>query len=420
MRISKLKLPSTALLFTGGSLIKTFTGMAVSLIAIKLIGPEKLGLWQAALLIKPYVGFLQLGLTQGIGRELPFLMGGGKHGKVKEYASTAQFITSFYTFSCLVIAFYFMIFHATGIEKRLIFLTAGIFIATMFIDNYLSSTYRSSQSFKDLSKVYIITSIFEILLIPLIYFYGFSGYMLTLFFHSLFSTVLLICFRPIKVKSIFNKKIYFKSIKVGFPLMILNFITSIPDTYPRLFILFFLSTTALGLTAPANAALSVFMILPASLMKYVYPKMTYNFGKSLDRSKLWKTNKKLIFLLTGIGIFSLPVAFLVPYALENFFPKYEEAISITILAIFIGVLRTYSILNNVFNTLKSYSVQFKVALGRNIFYLTFPLVLYFLSPQDQQLESIFLGILFAEIFSSSVLIYFVYKVTHEESKEGSG
>ncbi len=414
MSIFGLKIPKSAISFTGGSLFKTFTGMAVSLIAIKLIGPEKLGLWQAALLIKPYIGFLQLGLTQGLGRQLPFLMGQGKDEEVKEYASNAQFITSIYTTVCITVALALLIFFAEGIEAKLIYLTAGIFIATMFIDNYLSSTFRSSQSFKDLSKVYVLASIFEILLLPLIYYFGFSGYMITLFLHSIMGTALLIYYRPIKVPSRFNKLVFFENIKVGFPMMTLDTLRSIPDTYPKIIILFFLSTTSLGLTSPANAAMAAFMVLPASLVNYVYPKMTYNYGKNFDKLELWSKSKKIAALVTGIGLVGLVSVLIIPYAIENFFPKYTEAINITQIAIFIAFLRMYSILYSVFSTLKSYGIMFRVSITRNICYVIIPLSFYFFSPPIKQLEFIFLGVLVAEFLYIMVMFYFLYKVTHNK------
>ena len=414
MKLLGLNIPTVAIGFTGVSLFKTITGMAISLLAIKLIGPEKLGLWQAALLIKPYIGFLQLGLTNGLGRQLPFLMGQGRDEEVNKYASNAQFITTIYTTVCIIIALLFVIFFAHDIETRLIYLTAGIFIATMFVDNYLSSTYRSSRSFKDLSKVYLIASIFEIFLLPLIFYFGFSGYMLTLFLHSAMGTVLLIYYRPIKVPSKFHKRVFFENIKIGFPMLSMDFLRTIPDTYPRLFILFFLSTTALGLTAPANAAMSAFMILPASMVKYVYPKMTYNFGKNFNKLELWSTSKKLAVLITGIGMVGLGSFFIIPYAIETFFPKYMDAIIITQIAIFIAFFRMYSILFSIFHTLKSYNIMFKVSITRNLFYLIIPLGFYLVSTPSTHLEFIFFGVLISEFLYNIILFFFLYKVTHNK------
>ncbi|WP_139277072.1 polysaccharide biosynthesis protein [Salegentibacter echinorum] len=388
--------------------------MAVSIIAIKLIGPEKLGMWQAALLIKPYVAFLQLGLTQGLGRQIPFLLGQKNDYRVRQYASNAQFVTTLYTLTCAIIAVALTFFLAEGINEKLIYITAGIFIATMFVDNYLSSTYRSSKSFANLAKVYFVASIFEILLLPLIYYYGFNGYMIILLLHSIFSTSLLIYFRPIKVASKFNKDIFFENIKIGFPMVSLDFLRSIPDTYPKIFILYFLSTTALGLTSPANAALAAFAVLPASLAKYVYPNMTFNFGKTANKLKLWQTSKKLSGLLTGIGLVGLFSIFIIPYAVENFFPKYVEAISITKIALFIAFFRMFTILFTVFNTLKAYKIQFIVSLIRNICYLIFPLLFYYFASTSQQLEFIFLGVLVAEFLYVVALFYFIFRVTHNK------
>lgn len=402
----------TGLKFTISSLIQTISGMIISLVALSLIGPDKIGLWHAALILKPYLNFAQLGLTEGLGRELPFYLGRNDNKKVKQYASNAQLITILYAILTITISIFLMAFYAVGLQEKLIFLTAGIFISTMFVDNYLSSTYRSSKSFKDLSKVYVLVSVLGLTLIPLIYFFNFKGYLILLSVQSIFSTTLLIFFRPFRIKSIFNKVVYLKNIKIGFPMLSLNFLRNIPDTYPKIIILFFISTTALGVTAPANAVLMAFGMLPAALAKYIYPTMTYDYGKDGDRIKLWGKIKRICGYLLMLGCVGLLSSFLIPWGINNFFPKYQEAIYITIIATGIGFLRMFSIIFNVFNTLKSYGAQFKVSIIRNASYLIFPACLYFLFSKDDPLLIIFIGILFAELISNIFMFYYVYKVTH--------
>ena len=400
--------------FTASSIFKTFAGMAISLIAIKVIGPEKLGLWQAALIIKPYVGFTQLGLTQGLGRQLPFYMGKKDHDRVEKYASNAQFVTILYTTFFMVVAILLSVFLASGLQEQLIYLTAGVFISTSFVDNYLSSTYRSSKSFADLSKVYVFSSVFAFILSPLIFYYEFSGYLVLLLMHSLVSTILLVIYRPIKTKSKFIRNIYIENIKIGFPILSLNYLRSLPDTYPRIFIVFFISTTALGLTAPANAALTAFSVLPGALAKYIVPTMTYEYAKSNDKKVIWYKIKKLSFYLSIFGVVGLLSLFIIPYLIENYFPKYEESIFITILAVIIGFFRMYALVFQVFNTLKRYKEQFKVSLSRNLLYLFVPAILYYTAPQEKGLSYIFIGILIAEFISTFLTFYYVYKVTHDE------
>ena len=414
--IKSLKGSKVVVGFTTSSLFKTFAAMAMSLIAIKVIGPEKLGLWQAALVVKPYIGFLQLGLTHGLGRQLPFYMGQDKMGKVKEYASTAQFVTIWYTAIFLLIAVVMAIFIAEGPEEILVYLTAGVFISTMFVDNYLSSTYRSSKSFKDLSKVYVISSIIGVALIPLIFFYEFLGYLLLLLIHSVLSTVLLVVFRPIKVRSTFIKATYFENIKIGFPILSFDFLKQIPGSYPKLIILFFLSTTALGLTAPANAAMMAFGILPGALAKYIFPSLNFDYGKTGDKQRLWKKIRKLSIYLTGFGGLGLLSLFFIPYVIQNFFPRYQDATTICMIAVVIGFFRMYTLIFGVLNTLRAYSAQLKISIITNILYILLPLSFYFLAPANQQLNFIFVGALIAEIISTSSMVYIIYIVLHKPDK----
>jgi len=418
--INRFKGSKVVVGFTASSLFKTFAAMAMSLIAIKVIGPEKLGLWQAALIIKPYIGFLQLGLTEGLGRQLPFYMGQDKMSRVKEYAATAQFVTIRYTVIFFLIAVFLAIFIAEGLEEILVFLTAGIFISTMFVDNYLSSTYRSSKSFQDLSRVYAISSILGVVLIPLIFFFDFLGYLGLLLIHSIFSTVLLVVYRPFKVKSNFIKPIYIENIKIGFPMLCFNFLKHIPSTYPRVIIVFLLSTTALGLTAPANAAMMAFGILPGALAKYMFPNLNFDYGKTGDKKRLWKKIRKISIYLTGFGVLGLLSLLIIPYAIENFFPKYEEAITISMIAVIIGFFRMYALIYQVLNTLKDYASQLKISIITNVLYILAPLAMYFMAPEDQKLNYIFIGALLAEIISTLSMFYIIYMTLHRPDRNLKG
>lgn len=401
-----------ALFFGSASLLKVFVGMLGSFIAIRYIGPEQMGLWQAALVIKPYINIIQLGLTQGIGREIPFFLGRKEDKKVNEIASTAQLVTIGYTLLTLLITFLAAFFVAENSTLFLVYLTAGTFISTMFVDNYLSSTYRSSQSFQKLSKVYLITSITFICLIPLIVLYKFEGYLILLLIDSILTTLMLIYFRPIKVKSRFSLQTYKYLIKTGSKIFFLTYLRNIPETYPKLIILFFLSTYALGLTAPANAVLSGISLVPNTLAKYIYPKITFNYGRDSDKSKVWDYSIRIIKNITVFGFLCLLSIIIIPFIINNFFPKYDDAVYISMISVGIAFFRMYGLLFNVLITLKRHKAQLAVGVSRNVLYLLIPLLLYLLY-QEHLLEGIFIGILIAEAVSTALLIYFVHKVTHE-------
>jgi O-antigen/teichoic acid export membrane protein len=129
--------------------------------------------------------------------------------------------------------------------------------------------------------------------------------------------------RPFSVLPIFNKKELTSLIKIGFPLFIVSYVTSFVDTIPRLYLLKFGSIEQLGLFSPIIIMLSLAVLLPNSISSYMYPKMSFQYGISKDKNKIWQ-----IILLTLIISFisSLPL-FLLVYFLSDYvyliFPKYS-------------------------------------------------------------------------------------------------
>jgi len=399
---------SSAYRFTFASLAKAIVGMAFSLTAIKVIGPEKLGLWQAALVIKPFISFMQLGIIQGLGRELPLNMGKGNHSLVNKFAATTQTLTAIYTSICLIVT----IIIAFNIESNtLLILTVGIYISTTFVDGYLSSTYRSSQNFIVISNIYIIVALLQLLFIPVIFYFNFEGYLIIILILSMVESILLIIFRPIKVDFYFSWIHYKKLLSVGFRIYILAYLRNIPDTFGKLFILYFGSTTLLGLTAPSNAILTGFSLFPASIIKYIYPRMTYEFGLTSDKLILWKHAKKILLIFSGLSILGILLSIFFPWLINVFFTKYIEAIVITSIAAFIGSARMFSVLYNVLITLNDVKYQIYSSIIRNVVYIILPLLFIFFMKQNL-LIAIFYGMLMAEFISNSILVYLVYLSTH--------
>ncbi len=129
-----------------------------------------------------------------------------------------------------------------------------------------------------------------------------------------------------------------------------------------------------------------------------------------------KKYRKLSIYLTGFGSLALLSLFFIPYAIQNFFPKYEEAITITMIAVVIGFFRMYALIFQVLNTLKDYAAQLKISIITNILYILSPLRFYFLAPANQKLNFIFLGALMAEIISTLSMFYIIYHALHTPDK----
>ena len=84
-----------ALFFTwsalaGGNVISLLLRMVGGILQAKCVLPAVLGLYNSINLVLGYAPFLQLGILNGINRELPYYVGKGDRQRVNELAAAAQ------------------------------------------------------------------------------------------------------------------------------------------------------------------------------------------------------------------------------------------------------------------------------------------------------------------------------------------
>ena len=94
--------------FASGNLIASALHMLGGFLVVRLVDPTVLGQFQGIILILSYLPILQLGILNGLTRELPFYIGKGNRQRVEELAASAQawalFIGVFSTVALLGIA----------------------------------------------------------------------------------------------------------------------------------------------------------------------------------------------------------------------------------------------------------------------------------------------------------------------------
>ncbi len=68
-------------------------------IVIRWIGPDELGLWQSLMIVATYAPVLQLGTTNGLNRDLPYMYGAGRLDEgLDMVASTQSYNSSFHSY----------------------------------------------------------------------------------------------------------------------------------------------------------------------------------------------------------------------------------------------------------------------------------------------------------------------------------
>ncbi len=400
----------TPILYSGSSIIKALATMVVGLVIARYISPHDLGLWTTVNLALTYSVFLQSGLINGLNLELPLAYGKGEDIKAKLMAGTVQSSVVISALVVFVIGIIYFIFSPEQDHKIKFGVLAIIFVIVFsFYQNYLISTFRSKSSFFKLSLIQILHSCLNIATLLLVIFYGYYGMIVKAVIVIFIYTLFLYFFRPIKVGLIWDQSSFRTLFKVGFPIFGLVLLDSFSATADKLWLIKFSNLTQVGLYSFAFYALSTFSLFSASVASYIYPRMTYSYGQSNDKSILWKYVKKITLLLF---IVQIPIAiicyYLLPVIIETYFPEYILSIFAMQVLLFAGVFKGCVVGVNALWSIKNwkYMIIYQFIYSILLISLTYVGFQFY-----HNITGIAYGVLMANLFNLISGIYLTYRAT---------
>ena len=393
------------IIFTVSALAMSLVTMLANLVTIRWISPELMGIWNAYFIFVTYIYLMQLGVINGLSRELPFFLGKKKNNIAIGIAQTSLSVVGVITFLTIVFGSFFLIyFNSVKNVSNEVFFTAVsivILMAVQFYTNYLLSTFRSNNSFLDLSKIYIVLCVVILGSLILVKNYGYLGHVARMPLIAFTQLLLLHLYRPLRIVSKFRLKFFKLLTSTGIPLFVFGYLTGIANTFNRLIILQLGTTLEMGLYSPAIAINTVMRLIPVTLSQYFYPKFSYIAGQSGSEEVIWKMAKK-ISLLMGLILTVIAVIgyFIVPHFIAFLFPNYIEGTFAAQLALIAGVFSGASIgFTTSLNTLKAFKHIGALAILRAV--LFYGLIFGFAISGNNVLDGVAYGVLVSEF------VYFV-------------
>ncbi len=386
------------LLFSISALSMSLLTMLTGILTITWISPSDMGIWNTFSIFITYIYILQFGVINGLGRELPFYLGKKMENVANSLTKTTLFLVKIISSIVFVIGVVVLIFFYFYYDSQIFFTVLSIvfLMLVQFYNNYLLSTYRSSNSFQKLTVIYLCQSVIILISLLLVYYYQYNGHLLRISLIAALQLLLLHYYRPFKINAVFNKKIFNLLIKTGLPLFILNYIYGIVNSFNRIIILQIGTALQMGLYSPAIAINSAMKLIPVTLAQYFYPKISNEAGKGSSPLNIWKYSKKISFL---IFLSMIPIGVLgyliLPFIVSHFFSDYQEGLFTAQLSVVAGVFAAGS---HIYITSLSSLKAFKTLTILNVLRaFVFYSVIYFCATNYSLLAGIGYGLIVSEI-----------------------
>ena len=337
-----------------------YYAMAMTLISGVVVGryvePAVLGKFGAFGLVLGYIPFLQVGVLNGLNRELPFYIGRGEVDRVKLLAAAGQYwacLIGGLVCSVLMVLSLWSLFCGRfenaagwGVHAVLAFL---LFYNT----NYLQMTYRTSHDFARLAISKVFESTTSVLLIVLVVWWGFYGLCVKAFAVAAVSLIILYHWRPIRVWPRWDWFGVKHLCTIGFPIFLVGQINSYWSVIVSTCLLSTLGKTGLGLYAIVTAAATAAETVPLAIGQIVYPRMAQEWGREQSVAGIIRVGYKPV-LYSFLGM--IPCLILGEYLIEpaiNFLiPKYAASIPAVKWSIWLALVYCLQPMNNVFNVVR--------------------------------------------------------------------
>jgi len=340
----------------GGNVLSTAIHMAGGILMARMVAPSVLGLFSGIGLILGYAPFFQIGISNGLNRELPYYIGKGERKRAEELAAAAQawmiFIGGLAAVALLIVSIYHLIHGNSwkaagwGAHAVLVFL---LFYSTY----YLQITYRTAHDFARLAMINVTQAFVGLALLVLVWVLDFYGLCLRAVLTAIIAAVLFYSWRPVHVGPRWDFHHFKHLFVIGAPIFVVGQIYAWWAVINQTLVLSYTGTHGMGLYAMVVMTSGAMMLLPQSLSQVIYPRMAELFGRGGSMGDLFRITIKPM-LLSALCMVPLAVIawWLVEPVTRLLVPKYVEAVPAMKWALLQPVIMCLAPINNVFNVIR--------------------------------------------------------------------
>ncbi len=269
----------------GGNIIDKALRMIGYVLQNRHVGAAVLGRFNGIGLDLNFTQFLQLGIFNGLNRELPYYFGQNDQKRVEELAAAAQVWAivlgaAVGTPFLAVAAWHCM---RGDLEMAAGWCANGLLgFVFFYATKYLAATYRTAHDFARLSTVNVIQSATGVVLVATVVLWGFYGLCLRATIPVILGVWLLRRWQPIRVGPRWNFGHLRHLLMVGFPIFAVGELLggTLPALLDQWLVRHYLDARGLGLYSLPIVAAGTMDLLPLALSQVIYPRMSEQYGRT--------------------------------------------------------------------------------------------------------------------------------------------
>lgn len=327
--------------------------MVASILVARWTDPRDMGIWNAALLVSIYSPTLQLGVINGLNRELPYLIGSDNYDRAIRMAEAAYawvWLLVVLSITCgAAAAVWFWVVHKPTLA--LTSLAISIVVLSSWPILYFTATYRTHADFGRLARNTVISATAGVGLALLVWRFHFHGLLLRAALVAVLGAVVLSWKRPMRVKPRWGTSQLIHLARIGLPIWFVGQLGAFFMSFDRLVLV--RSTEVLGYFTIAIQAGTFARIVPVAFATVMYPKMAKHYGETHCAMDLWKLARRAAFAAAATGLAVGICGWLIlPPFVHFILPRYSPGISAARCSAFLGFAMGFYQFDNIYNVIR--------------------------------------------------------------------
>ena len=320
--------------FVTGTVIYQAGRLVLSIVAARILGPEAFGDWVLVMLVVVYLNAAGLGITNGLGRQLPFLSGAGELHEARHVASVATGATVVSGLGAALLGAAITVPLMPGrwhpVTALLVAVAAALQHPFLLQQVLFRSWFAFRQAAVQLATLGVVVLVGGLALVG----FGLNGLLLSQVVTYVVAIGLGLRLLPETPWPSWDWPTARGLMSIGFPIMLAGLMYGLLTTLDRWLAATFLDRASVGYYGLVGIALSGMLIIPQLLSQQFYPRMAFAHGAGhsardllgLARSQGLMAGAVVggLAVCTGVGAFVV-----IPLAL----PEYSPAVVPLVIAL---------------------------------------------------------------------------------------
>ena len=336
-----------------GNVAANLITMVTSILIARWTLPPDMGIWNAALLVTLYSPILQLGVFNGLNRELPYLIGTGDKSSALRMAeaaySWAWVLTGVSILCGGVVAVWFWV------RGQQLFCLTSIAVSVLVVcswpTQYLTTTYRTHAEFGRLARNTVAVALCGVALVVLVWRLHFNGLLLRAALLAILGVAALYYKRPLPVRPVWGSMQFMQLARIGIPIWLVGQLANVLSSLDRLILV--RTTEVLGYFTIAIQVSTFVRMVPIAFSTVLYPQMAHRYGETHCAMDIWRMARNGALAATLLGLIAGVCGWLLlPTFVHLVLPRYEPGIRAAQLSGFLGMAMGMYLFDNIYNVIK--------------------------------------------------------------------